>query len=388
MFQIIGRHLCAAFLPEPVYPNHRPIGSIWPISLREAQGQGWVITIGVLIMTRNLLKAFRSSQLDANTPANNTIPESTKETCQNWFYKIASIRELIPRLYVEVAILKCYSFLDASEIESALLRLTGICRGIGDPLVAIYARCYICRVGLSLSTSYQYVLENINDILLIYHTSFNNGLKAELQRQRIDTHLYLSLYIPALNWIMQGLAVTAPCHVLEDVFKKCCEKSNNALLLHSLLSSFNSQFVADHAVEILNATLLNASSEDINKLQLMRLLGKVLAEKPLPVEERYIILDAVLKFITSLREPKDYMLNLEAWAEFVAKHFSLKQINFIMNDILSHMTPNREFEKHFPELQSVINAIVANVKEFEGLMTMVSLVLINYINLKVKLNSF
>lgn len=138
------------------------------------------------------------------------------------------------------------------------------------------------------------------------------------------------------------------------------------------MSSFKSEFIAKHSVDIMNTILLSASVEDINKFQLMRILGGVLAEKPIPSDDRYVIMDAALKFVTSLRDTKAYMSSLEAWAEFTAKHFSLKQINFIMNDILSHLTPNRAFEEHYSELKNVVERIVTNVSDFEGLMTMVS----------------
>ena len=99
-------------------------------------------------------------------PSRLQVSETAKETTRNWFFKIASIRELIPRIYVEVAILKCYRFLsqtcvphdhttciDAllrSDFEGALNRLIAMIRGIGDPMVSIYARAYVCRVRPAL----------------------------------------------------------------------------------------------------------------------------------------------------------------------------------------------------------------------------------------------
>ena len=73
------------------------------------------------------------------------VPEAAKETCKNWFYKIASIRELVPRLYVELAILRCYNFLARDDYSNALQRLGNMIRGMGNPLVATYCRAYLCR---------------------------------------------------------------------------------------------------------------------------------------------------------------------------------------------------------------------------------------------------
>lgn len=97
--------------------------------------------------------------------------ESARETCRNWFYKIASVRELIPRFYVETAILKVYGFLINEneievEFERALKRLTKTIRGIGDPLVSVYARAYLCRTIIQIAPKSKHIFqENFNDFL-------------------------------------------------------------------------------------------------------------------------------------------------------------------------------------------------------------------------------
>lgn len=92
------------------------------------------------------------------------------ETCRNWFYKISSIRELLPRFYIECSVLKIYDFLLKSDnhpnnFEPIILRLTRMIRGIGDPLVAIYCRVYLCRITIQIAPECKKIfLQNFHEI--------------------------------------------------------------------------------------------------------------------------------------------------------------------------------------------------------------------------------
>jgi hypothetical protein len=56
------------------------------------------------------------------------------------------------------------------EIDASLIRITRMIRGIGDPLVAAYARCYLLRIGITVSTNREYMKESFVDFLATYHT--------------------------------------------------------------------------------------------------------------------------------------------------------------------------------------------------------------------------
>lgn len=179
------------------------------------------------------------------------VPENAKETCRNWFYKIASIRELVPRLYVEMAIIKSYSFLTNDEFTTALLRITRMIRGIGNPLIAVYARCYLCRVGLALNktSDLEFVRENFYDFLATYRQLFTPDMKAELSKQGTTLHSYLNLYTPALDWILQVMARTASENLLVEVLSRCKQQSQSGLLLNAILVAFKPTYIAARSME-------------------------------------------------------------------------------------------------------------------------------------------
>lgn len=55
---------------------------------------------------------------------------------------------------------------------------------------------------------------------------FAVGIKAEVVRQKFDMTGYLTLYQPALDWIMQALAAQGSDLMLDDLIKQCQGKKN------------------------------------------------------------------------------------------------------------------------------------------------------------------
>ena len=141
--------------------------------------------------------------------------EQAIETCRNWFFKIASIRELIPRFYVETSIIKVYSFIASSgnksscpgSISSSIRRLSNMIRGISDPLVASYARLYLSHVAVKVMQMDKVFFRNqIEEMYTLMDQFPTHVVQDSLDSHRMTIENYCHLYSPCLEWLCRCLA--------------------------------------------------------------------------------------------------------------------------------------------------------------------------------------
>ncbi|XP_007498241.2 VPS35 endosomal protein-sorting factor-like isoform X1 [Monodelphis domestica] len=324
-------------------------------------------TFGKLVYERifSMCVDNRSALPDHFSPEN--VNDTAKETCLNWFFKIASIRELIPRFYVEAAILNCNKFLSKTGISECLPRLTCMIRGIGDPLVSVYARAYLCRVGMEVAP---HLKENLNknffDFLLTFKQIHGDTVQNQLVVQGVEIPLYLTLYSPAIDWILQCIAYHAPEVLLTEMMERCKKLGNNALLLNSVMSAFRAEFIATRSMDFIGM-IKECDESGFPKHLLFRSLGLNLALADPPESDRLQILNEAWKVITKLKNPQDYINCAEVWVEYTCRHFTKREVNTVLADVIKHMTPDRAFEDAYPQLHSIIKTIITYFHDFSVL---------------------
>lgn len=78
------------------------------------------------------------------------IPDKVREISRNWFNKVSCIREVLPRIYLELAMVSSQKYMQRRVHQSDLVRLAKMIRGIAEPLCASYTCAYLARVGYAL----------------------------------------------------------------------------------------------------------------------------------------------------------------------------------------------------------------------------------------------
>ncbi|XP_076067854.1 VPS35 endosomal protein-sorting factor-like isoform X2 [Oratosquilla oratoria] len=306
------------------------------------------------------------------------VSEDGQETTRNWLYKVASIRELLPRLYLEAAILPCYKFVNDNEHEKALVRLSAMVKGIANPLVAAYARMYICHVGVKAAPKQsQYVVDSIEDFILTFKQIEGPTVSAELGLQGLSLADYLPLFSPAVNWLLHCLARNAPHHILQSVLRHCESAlgGNQSLLVSGVLNSFPPSFLTMRAVP-LSQLIAGCCDPGFSQATMMQQLGQCVLEEAPPEHNQLPLLNSVWKVVSHIKDPAVYLSTAQIWLEFTTTHFTVSrtewptEVNTLLGDLLKHLTINRAYEQLYPQLLTCVQIVLHRIHHFHTLYSM------------------
>ncbi|KAJ0180533.1 hypothetical protein K1T71_003937 [Dendrolimus kikuchii] len=334
-------------------------------------------TFGNLVFQRLKEKSFGNIDIkNAFDVDPKQVPEVAKETCQNWMFKMASIRELLPRLYMELALLKCYIFISKEDVKPALARLTTMIRGIGIPLVSVYLRLYLCHVASKLlgNDSESYFNDNLKEFLDEYHQIFHPMMRKKYETQLLTLDKYLSLYTPAVDWLLYGtLNNTKKCNdtLLAKLLERCSEIENNELLLCCMLNEFDSASIIQNASTILE--IIQSSAENMVMLNdTLYSLGEHLCTAD---NYRLVASEALIqtwwKITNNLKSTVSFLQVLEPWLHFACTHLSTQHVNIILRGTIRYMIKCDKYpDEHYGHFQSVVKRMLKAIPDVEELFLM------------------
>lgn len=286
-----------------------------------------------------------------------------RETCRNWFFKVASVRELVPRLYVEMALISSYRFLSDSGYVVIVNRISKMLRGIGDPLVACYARAYLARKGRENCPLVKDYLLNCFEDYVDTEVSLKEDKRFETlaAAHNMEMSEYVDLYSPALEWLLQCISHRAEEPVLRAVLDRY-EKLSNALLLNHILSSFEPGFICANALS-LTSLIRDTDASWFPTYKLYATLGmNLVLSSPRP-DEKLAVLNDVWKVVSKLKDPVEYITVAEVFIDYPLKHCTVKEVSILLADIHKHVDKDHAYEQVQLQLQSIFTKICYHYKD-------------------------
>ncbi|MCL7044850.1 hypothetical protein MKW94_022815 [Papaver nudicaule] len=301
------------------------------------------------------------------------ICSEAKETCHNWFRKIGSIRELLPRIYLELAILHCWRFLHDQPCQN-LERLVMMMRGVADPLASAYCRLYMARCAQKLlPIDKGYLITCINDIkpvltrIILEKEPTPNSLE--------NKKLVISLVEPTVEWITrcilkdayqerQAYNILKELGVERDIRAMSGNVPCTSIVLHYILKELPAEIVCSHAVEIMQ---LIESNKDISFDQYMnyRLLGLKLCEKRPPIDFVDAILGNVFQVSTLFGSLDQYLKVVDGYLDLIFQYQMDNFLTIILDGISTRASNQVVVESELSSLQSIFIKLLAHVKILE-----------------------
>ncbi|XP_039026976.1 VPS35 endosomal protein sorting factor-like isoform X3 [Hibiscus syriacus] len=299
------------------------------------------------------------------------VPTDAKETCYNWFCKVGTIRELLPRIYLELAIFPCWRFLIEQPSES-LQRLVMMTRGLADPLASAYCRLYIAhRAQKFPSHDTGYLITCVNDIKLIL-TRISSTKETAFGGFADSKRPLVSLMEPSVEFIMKSILNDASPRVGKVLVELGIWRSQEELfgglpcisiVLHHLLKELPTDIVCFHAVDILH--LIKCSNDNSYDQYLnYRLVGLRLCEQISQITTVDAIVNEVIHVVSEYGLD-EYLKVVDAYLDIVLQNQMDGHLKTILEWISKLASDKVLAEDELASLQSILVKLLSHFKNVE-----------------------
>ncbi|CAA7048419.1 unnamed protein product [Microthlaspi erraticum] len=316
---------------------------------------------GTLICT--LLNDFQASD----------ICLEARETCYNWFCKVGSVRELLPRIYLELAILPCWRFLVNQPLE-VVDRLVMMVRGVADTLASLYCRLYMVhrmqKLGFCNSGYLVKCIKDIEDVLAPVIVD-----KDGYSYISDDKKLLFSLMEPPIEYITKCLLLVGRQEnnvlgILEELgfgknnSQSSTSSSHVSILLHYLLKELPSELVSSQAMEILH---MIKCSNDCSFSQILnyRLLGNRLCEGSSQAGFLSSLISEVFQAASLYQTLYDYLRIMDAYVDLLLQNKMEHHLDALLDDIVTLARDKFLSEEEQASLQSIILKLLSHFEDLQ-----------------------
>uniref|UniRef100_A0AAV1TSW7 Uncharacterized protein n=1 Tax=Peronospora matthiolae TaxID=2874970 RepID=A0AAV1TSW7_9STRA len=297
------------------------------------------------------------------------------ETCRNWFYKSACIRELLPRIYIEVALLGCYRFLCDDEYPQIVARLSNMIKGVGDPMVALYARLYLSLasselVGVTSSAGHIVIASSsLFDYFYAFDWFRQHKLGHWLLTNKMRYEEYLALHSPAVKWLIKCAAPKATQDTFDSLLAHYRKYVDNSMVLKHICEYFSAQFYAA-TPSVMVDLIRTASPSLVSKCHLYSTLATQLSKTTsIAANEpggKLQFLNSSWSFITSQEDVAQYVECAAAYMKLIVVHFSHREALILLKDVVRHLdaaTPEELTPRSYNRLGTLIENVVFGAKQ-------------------------
>lgn len=256
------------------------------------------------------------------------IPDKVREVCTNWFLKSACIREVLPRIYLELALVSCHRFVQRRVQQDDLLRLAKMIRGIAEPLCAAYTCAYLARVGHSIDPNQkEYLMVMVEFMYKHYNFAIKNG------HSKLTMDQYFSLFEPTIDWLFQCVGHNASKALFVKVYELYEANPKKAIYLKSIIRYFPSEMIASATTTMINAIKEHYTAEE-DKLLLIKELGMTLLRSPPKKNQPKLdFINFGWECMNKATKPNGYMDAAIVLVEFAIKNLNQTSVNLFIKEI-------------------------------------------------------